>query len=104
MTPSRIEMLGSPRMSSGVTVRRVPRPWQSAQTPNGELNENCRGSSSGMESPQVGQANRSEKVTDRRAAAPLPRLPAVPHHLDHPVRHLQRRLDGVVQPAAVGRP
>ncbi len=58
-------MLGSPRISSAFTSRRVPTPWQSGQAPNGELNENCRGSSSGSERPQTGQANRSEKTTDR---------------------------------------
>src|SRR4051812_8219824 len=64
MTPSRIEMLGSPSTRSAFTSRRVPSPWQSGQTPNGELKENCRGSSSGSDSPHTGQANRSEKTTD----------------------------------------
>src|SRR4051795_9104580 len=64
MTPSRIEMLGSPSTSSEFTSRRVPTPWQSGQAPNGELNENCLGSSSGSDRPQTGQAKRSEKTTD----------------------------------------
>ena len=38
------------------TSRRVPRPSQSGQAPNGELKENCRGSSSGSERPHTGQA------------------------------------------------
>ena len=60
-------MLGSPRISSAFTSRRVPRPSQSGQAPNGELKENCRGSSSGSERPQTGQAKRSENITDRAA-------------------------------------
>ena len=55
ITPSRIEMRGSPRMSSSLTRRRVPSPPHVGQAPNGELNEKCRGSSSGSEMPHVGQ-------------------------------------------------
>ena len=58
-------MLGSPRMSSALTSRRVPTPWQSGQAPKGELKENCRGSSSGSERPHAGQAKRSENTTLR---------------------------------------
>ena len=65
-------MLGSPSTRSALTSRRVPRPWQSGQAPNGELKENCRGSSSGSESPQTGQAKRSEKVTDSRSDGARP--------------------------------
>ena len=50
--------------SSAFTSRRVPRPSQSGQAPKGELNENWRGSSSGSERPQTGQAKRSEKSCD----------------------------------------
>ena len=67
ITPSRMEMLGSPSTRSAFTSRRVPTPWQSGQAPNGELNENCRGSSSGSDRPQTGHAKRSEKVTDSRS-------------------------------------
>jgi hypothetical protein len=54
-------MLGSPRISSSLAVRLVPRPLQVAQAPKGELNEKWRGSSSGMEMPQSGQPYFSEK-------------------------------------------
>ena len=57
-------MVGSPRIRSGFTSFRVPRPLQSGQTPNGLLNENWRGSSSGNDSPHTGQAKRSEKSCD----------------------------------------
>ncbi len=55
-TPSRIEMLSPPSASCSLTSRRVPRPSQSGHAPKGELKENCRGSSSGSESPHTGQA------------------------------------------------
>ena len=48
-------MLGSPRISSSLTSRRVPSPPQAGQAPNGELKEKCRGSSSGSEMPHSGQ-------------------------------------------------
>ena len=63
-------MLGSPRTRSAFTSRRVPRPWQSGQAPKGELKENWRGSSSGSDSPQTGQANRSEKHDSRSDGLP----------------------------------
>src|SRR4029453_17116587 len=66
-------MLGSPSTSSAFTSCRVPSPWQSGQTPNGELNENCLGSSSGSERPQTGQAKRSEKMTERGTDGTLER-------------------------------
>src|SRR5712691_1196764 len=56
ITPSRIDKLGSPSTRSAFTSRRVPSPEHSGQAPNGELKENCRGSSSGSESPHFGQA------------------------------------------------
>ena len=65
-------MLGSPSTRSALTSRRVPTPWQSGQAPNGELKENWRGSSSGSDSPQTGQANRSENTTDSRSAGLRP--------------------------------
>ena len=49
------EMRESPRMSSSLTRRRVPSPPHFVHAPNGELNENCRGSSSGSEMPHAGQ-------------------------------------------------
>ena len=48
-------MLGSPRMSSSLTVLRMPSPPHDGQAPNGELKEKWRGSSSGSEMPQLGQ-------------------------------------------------
>ena len=65
-------MLGSPRMSSAFTSRRVPRPWQSGQAPKGELKENCRGSSSGSERPHTGQAKRSENSRRSRCRSVVP--------------------------------
>ncbi len=65
-------MLGSPRMSSALTSRRIPTPWHSGQAPKGELKENWRGSSSGKDSPQVGQASFSEKTTVSAAAVRPP--------------------------------
>src|SRR3954465_809061 len=113
-----MEMLGSPSTSSAFTSRRVPTPWQSGQAPNGELKENCRGSSSGKERPHTGQANRSEKtVDDCPPAPPPPRPPAftpppspaapLPPVFPSPpdsVGSLQRRLDRIVQPGAIGGP
>src|ERR1041384_7473271 len=63
ITPSRIERRGSPRTRSAFTSRRVPSPEHSGHAPNGELKENCRGSSSVSDSPHLGQAQRSEKRT-----------------------------------------
>ena len=48
-------MLGSPRTSSSLDLRRVPSPLHAGQAPKGELNEKWRGSSSGIEMPQAGQ-------------------------------------------------
>src|ERR1051326_5375661 len=55
--PSSIEMLGSPRINSALTSRRVPSPPHAGQAPNGELNENCLGSSSASEYSHLGQGN-----------------------------------------------
>src|SRR5439155_9254308 len=65
ITPSRIDRLWSPSTRSALTSRRVPSPEQSGQAPYGELNENCRGSSSGSDSPHLGQAYRSENIRER---------------------------------------
>ncbi len=54
-----------------------PRPPHSGQAPNGLLNENSRGSISGMVKPDTGQANFSEKIS-RSALALRPRLAAAP--------------------------
>jgi hypothetical protein len=51
---------GSGTISSGSISMCDPRPVQRWQAPWGELNENIRGSSSGIEVPQCRQANRSE--------------------------------------------
>ena len=55
----------------------TPRPPHSGQAPNGLLNENSRGSISGMVKPDTGQANFSEKIS-RSAVALRPRLAAAP--------------------------
>ena len=41
-------------------ARWLPSPSQAGQAPNGLLNENSRGSISGMVKPETGQANFSE--------------------------------------------
>ena len=51
-------------------TRWKPSPWQRSQAPCGELKEKIRGSISGIEAPQLRQANFSQKT---RAS---PRLPA----------------------------
>jgi hypothetical protein len=49
---------GTIRLAS--MARCEPRPSQAGQAPNGLLNENSRGSISGMVKPDTGQANFSE--------------------------------------------
>ena len=51
IAPSLSDLLGSGMINSGSTSIRVPRPEHVGQAPNGELNENDRGSSSSNESP-----------------------------------------------------
>ncbi len=53
-------LVGSGTTRSGTTVSREPSPSHRGHAPWGELNENERGLSSGSETPQSGQANRSE--------------------------------------------
>ena len=61
IAPSASERSSSGTTSSGSTSLRVPRPVHSGQAPNGELNENDRGSSSSRASGwSFGQASRSE--------------------------------------------
>ena len=50
MAPWAIDFIGSGTISSGSTIMRVPRPWQTVQAPNGELKEKDRGSSSSKDS------------------------------------------------------
>ena len=59
--PSASERVGSGTTSSGSITRWKPSPWQRSQAPWGELKEKIRGSSSGIEVPQLRQANCSEK-------------------------------------------
>src|SRR5437764_14193281 len=47
----------------------TPSPPHFGQAPNGLLNENSRGSISGMVKPETGQANFSEKTRRRASAA-----------------------------------
>src|SRR2546425_2442024 len=86
-----MERLGSPRIRSAFTSRRVPSPEHSGQAPNGELNENCRGSSSGSESPHVGQAYRSENSVGFGPPPPPPPPPLLPPPPPPSPRRLRRR-------------
>src|SRR3989338_10821144 len=49
------------KISSGSTLYRVPIPLHFSQAPKGELKENIRGSISGRDKLQLGQANFSEQ-------------------------------------------
>ncbi len=83
----------------------TPRPPQAGQAPNGLLNENSRGSISGMVKPDTGQANFSEnsEVLGRCVApldATLPFFGSRRQPLDRristtgqPIRQLQRGLE-----------
>ncbi len=86
-----------PSASCSLTSRRVPRPPQSGQAPNGELNENWRGSSSGSERPHTGQ-----RVALGEGHA-LGRRAAVAHHLHHAVGRLEGGLHAVGQALPVVR-
>ncbi len=65
ITPSRSDLLGSGMMSSGSTSIRVPKPEHVGHAPNGELNENDRGSSSSNDRPSARHARCSLKVSSR---------------------------------------
>src|SRR5260370_12084488 len=54
---------------SGSMCCSTPSPPHFGQAPNGLLNENNRGSISGMVKPEIGQANFSEKTRRRASAA-----------------------------------
>ena len=64
--PSASERVGSGTTSSGSITRWKPSPWQRSQAPWGELKEKIRGSSSGIEVPQLRQANCSLKSSGAR--------------------------------------
>ena len=67
-------------------TRWKPRPWQRSQAPCGELKEKIRGSISGIEVPQLRQANFSLKTSTS------PRLPALgPESVCAPRRPRHRR-------------
>ena len=83
----------------------TPRPPHFGQAPNGLLNENSRGSISGMVKPDTGQANFSEKIS--RSAVSLRCLlalaPATARAVGHlgdrqAVGELQRLLERVREP------
>ena len=102
IAPSSSVSLGSGTTSSGSTSIRVPRPWHSGQAPNGELNENDRGSSSSMSIRcSLGQAMCSENSSSR-----LGSLSAQVDEVedDQPAGQTQRRLDRVGQPALARTP
>ena len=60
--PRRSTASGPGTISSGSITRWKPSPWQRSHAPCGELNEKIRGSISGIDAPQLRQANRSEKI------------------------------------------
>jgi len=60
MAPWLSDRLGSGTISSGSISICEPRPVQRGQAPCGELKENMRGSSSGIEVPQCRHMKRSE--------------------------------------------
>src|SRR6185437_11520424 len=60
--PSRNDRRSSGTTSSGSKNSLVPSPSQVGQAPYGLLNENRRGSISGMVKPETGQANLAEKM------------------------------------------
>ncbi len=95
--PSASERVGSGTTSSGSITRWKPSPWQRSQAPWGELKEKIRGSSSGIEVPQLRQANCSEKS---RLAAPLPLSALLVEDLDFDQagRQPSRRLDRLREP------
>ncbi len=67
--PSPSDFSSSGTISSGSTSSRVPSPVHSGQAPNGELNENDRGSSSSIDSGcSLGQASFSENRRSRSLA------------------------------------
>ncbi len=68
--PSESESVGSGTTSSGSITRWKPSPWQRSQAPWGELKEKIRGSSSGIEVPQLRQANCSLNSSVSPACAP----------------------------------
>ena len=81
-------------MSCSLTRRRVPSPPHAGHAPNGELNEKCRGSSSGSEMPHFGQPYRSENISDVPSASAFA-------DLDDAVGQLERGLDRVGRAAAI---
>src|ERR1700712_3326300 len=67
--PSASESVGSGTTSSGSITRWKPSPWQRSQAPWGELKEKIRGSSSGIEVPQLRQGDWSG---ERKTSLPSP--------------------------------
>ena len=77
---------------------RVPSPSQVGQAPNGLLNENSRGSISGMVKPETGQANFAEKMM-RSAPRRSPAGASANSTIGDAVGQLQRGLEAVGEPA-----
>src|SRR4051812_50172804 len=73
MAPERNVLSLSGMTRSASMCCSTPNPPQAGQAPNGLLNENSRGSISGMVKPDTGQAKRCEKV--RRGGSPPSPLP-----------------------------
>src|SRR5579864_8322038 len=69
MAPSLRLKFSSGTTSSGSKNSLVPSPSQAGQAPNGLLNENSRGSISGMVNPETGQANFDEKIVSSPLSA-----------------------------------
>src|SRR6202034_2689026 len=65
IAPSARVLAGSDTTSSGSTSSLVPSPVQSGQAPQGELNENDRGSSSSKDKSSYRQARCSEYIRSR---------------------------------------
>ena len=96
IAPSLSDRRGSGTISSGSISICEPSPVQRWQAPWGELNENIRGSSSGIEVPQWRHTKRSEKVcTSPVSTSSMSTIPSARGH---------GRLDRVGEPLAQVRP
>ena len=101
MAPSPRVALGSGITSSGSTSMRVPRPWHSGQAPNGELNENDRGSRSSVSiGCSLGQAIFSENRSSRSGSL-AGQVDEVEDH--QPAGQPERGLHRVGEPPLGGR-
>src|SRR5277367_1173612 len=96
MAPWRSDFSGSGTIASGSKYNLEPSPSQAGQAPNGLLNENSRGSISGIVKPETGQANFAEKIVSspESAVSEIGRHDdAVDHHGDVVLQILVERPD-----------